>query len=320
MCCWTAFAGAASPPLLPADVRLRATDAAVVTPARVEAFDELQKAADQLTPDAFRSYLHEADPAAAAAREAESPTLRFYNGSFDRILADLGTTRVAPGTMAVWHLYNMGYIFKTSTRSIGVDLYHRRAAELAPYLDALLVTHNHGDHQWKALMEAMEREGKPVVSNFRPGEWLRNEPGRYEVAGFPVRVRQVDHNKKLLKFVNVYEIDFGPETGNCVVLHTGDACAPDQFGVEAEIDLFIPHIRVGMNIEEAVREHVRPRYVLMSHVLELGHGVGKARWSYRNGLDDCAKVRSCADVWMLAWGEKLLWNGEDRTLRPVPMP
>lgn len=311
---------AESPKGVSAVAQLRTTDSAGVTPARTEALDVLQKAADSLTSEAFQEYVRKAGPESARERESESLTLWFYNDSFDRVLRDFQATRVAPGSLAIWHIYNMGYLFKTPTRSYGIDLYHRRAAELAPHLDALFITHNHGDHFWKPLIDAMEAAGKPVISNFRPGAWRWKEPGVHEAAGLSVRVRQVDHNRTLLKFVNIYEINFGPETGNCVVLHTGDACAPAQFEVKNPVDIFIPHIRVGMNIEEAVRDYVHPRYVLMSHVLELGHPVGKARWSYRNGLDDCARVTSCPNVWMPVWGEKLLWDGETRTLRPVPVP
>ena len=219
----------------------------------------------------------------------------------------------------IWHIYNMGYVIRTPKQCFGIDLYHRRAAELAPYLDFILVTHSHGDHVWKPLFEAMEAAGKPVVTNFRENKWKFSEPRRFRFGEAAVRTLQADHNRKLLKFVNIYEIDCGPSAGDCVILHTGDACDPAQFEVEKPVDIFIPHIRVGMNIENAAKNYVKPGYILMSHVLELGHAVGNARWTYENGLGDCRKVLYCENVWMPVWGEKFIWNGDGRSLAPAAL-
>ena len=297
--------------------RLRSADCAEVPQARLELLRELQKDADRLTPKEFAAYRKAADEE-ARNMEGKSRTLAYYDAAFDKILAEVKSFSVASGTMMIWHVYNMGYVIKTPKQCFAIDLYHRRAAELAPYLDFLLVTHRHGDHRWNPLFDEMAKAGKPVVSNFLDNEWKADKPGEFQFGEITIHTNQVDHNKKLLRFVNIYQIDCGASAGGCVLLHTGDACNPAQFELSKKIDVFIPHIRVGMNIENAVKNYVRPDYVLMSHVLELGHPVGRARWSYQNGLDDCRKVHSCANVWMPVWGERFSWEGVGRTLSPLP--
>ena len=81
----------------------------------------------------------------ARAIEAQ-PILYFYEAAFDKVKRELENTAVAPDTVVLWHVYNMGYVVKTPQSLFAIDLVHRRADEFAPLLDFALVTHNHADH------------------------------------------------------------------------------------------------------------------------------------------------------------------------------
>ena len=105
------------------------------------------------------------------------------------------------------------------------------------------------------------------------------------------------------KFVSAYEIDCGPKSGNCVIFHVGDACNVNQIKSTAPVDVFIPHLAVGLDVPKAVNTTLCPKVTLLSHILELGHLIDKWRWSYEYGFNVCKK---CANdsVLLPVWGEK----------------
>ena len=70
-------------------------------------------------------------------------------------------------SLDVYKVYNMGFIFRTKGHVVGVDLQwsgsREQMLELASYLDVLFITHPHGDHFTRELLEVMVEAGKPVV-------------------------------------------------------------------------------------------------------------------------------------------------------------
>lgn len=93
---------------------------------------------------------------------------------------------VPEGELHVVKLYSCGVVLKTSDACIGMDiadiesyLYSSdRRTELAEYLDALYLTHCHGDHFDLTLLRKMLMLGKPVVlpkndsgTNILPGSF-----------------------------------------------------------------------------------------------------------------------------------------------------
>lgn len=117
----------------------------------------------------------------AADKEAYiSATLQAFSKAKDAMMQEIKTTKVKPGSVAIWNPYNMGFIMKTSKRTVGIDVitsrpmyyYNRKIQsvwedqdkkDLAKLLDVLFVTHLHGDHYDGALANEMQRAGKSVV-------------------------------------------------------------------------------------------------------------------------------------------------------------
>jgi hypothetical protein len=77
-----------------------------------------------------------------------------------------------------------------------------------------------------------------------------------------------------------------------------------------DIDVLIPHSRVGLKIYEVVK-NTRAKHVMMSHVMELAHSrfytPGGYRMTFNNGFEECGKITK-ANSYMPVWGEKTVWT------------
>ena len=282
---------------------LTSTAATSVTAERRAACDVIQNSVDRLRAAEFEEYF-KSSPEEAKRWEDERAVLRFLNASFDKVLAEFRETTVADGGVVLWQIYNMGYLVKTPTQSFAIDVKHRRAPEHTPLIDFLLVTHKHGDHYTDAFCDSVASAGKPVVTNFIDNEWKTPEEGReYRFGDCSIKTRLVDHNDRLRKFVTTYEIDCGERSSGTTILHVGDACNVGQLVATKPIDVFIPHLAVGLDVPKAVNETIRPKTTLLSHILELGHLIDKWRWSYQYGFNICEKC-SNDSVILPVWGEK----------------
>ncbi len=102
----------------------------------------------------------------------------------------------------------MGYIVKTPSGCFAIDISHRWAKELAPYIDFLCVTHKHSDHYSTDLIQAMFDLGKPVLSNY-----LKDTTYPYTAKGIKImklvnskiKTCITDHNNAgLSNFVTVF--------------------------------------------------------------------------------------------------------------------
>lgn len=283
--------------------------------ARTTLYETVQGYADNTPANMFLKYLETDDKTAAALEKYEDAYI-CYKKAFDKVLEEVKSTTVDDGTAAIWMLYNMGYVIKTPTVTFSVDIYHRHAAELEPYLDFACFTHNHSDHYTTSLMEAMYDTGKPVISNFYEPvagyEYCSITAKDYTVDGIKIHSFITDHNNATLQnFVTVFQFDCGQDTGNLNIVHTGDTnYKPEQFDIEGNPDIFIPRYAVDDLTENNIIGAVtQPKYVLLSHILELGHdGVANSRWSLAMGLARAAAI-NCDKTYMPFWGDKMTWDG-----------
>lgn len=290
------------------------------SPARDSLLRLLQNGIDQVEPRDCREHFARRGDAEASGADA-APTLplfHFYETAFDRVLAGVASATVPEGSVAFWHVYNLGYVVKTHNQCFGVDLAHRRAAELAPRLDFLLVTHAHGDHFSMPLVAAMQALGKPVVSNFLGPDAAAGHPGRFAFGDIQIASRPVDHNATLTNFVVTYEIACGSGPDACVILHTGDAAVVEQLVHEKPIDIWMVHPHVGVDVVRGA-EALKPALTLVSHLQELQHPRDNARWNYVYGAHEVLRLaaRGHRAAFPL-WGEKTLWSREAKRQEPRP--
>ena len=111
--------------------------------------------------------------------------------------------------------------------------------------------------------------------------------------------------------MTVFEIHCGAESGNFVITHVGDSnYNASQYDLTTDASVFIPRYAVNALTENNVIGAItNPKYVLMSHILELSHaGIGESRWSIDLGLARTAAINN-DNCFMPFWGEKFVWNG-----------
>ena len=269
--------------------------------------DLMQARIDKLPKAEFDNF--DKDPAV----KSDNPVLKFYDAALERVLADIPATKVRPGTVVIWYLYNMGFIIKTPESCFGVDIHHRNAVRLAPLLDFTAVTHKHGDHFSKPLLNEMNSLKKVIISNFfqNPGltkspEYTRKLPG-----GITVHCGEADHNSRLKKFT--MPMEFVCKTGDkeFVFFTSGDVCSEKFLKRKSEkIHLYAIHPRCGMLTIKGVKR-LDPQMTFIGHLQELGHEINRWRWSFAVGRKDqqiLDKIKKSAYV--PVWGEKFLWDGE----------
>lgn len=274
---------------------------------RLYAMYRMQDYMDSLSSDTFNAYL-KADE--QTRREMEKGTvLRYYQIALDKLVREIPRTRVEKGTVAIWHLYNMGYVVKTPSQCFAVDIKHPEASRLVPFLDFLLITHKHGDHFTDAMNKAMTDAGKPVFANWESDSYpLTNlkDTRELQVGGIKVRTALTDHNAKLQNFVITYLVDCGEDTDHTVFYLTGDTNNTEQVDPGCPVDIFIPHILVGLDVPKAA-EQVDPCWMFSSHLHELGHKLTLWRWSYFDGLDISHETHR-RNVFVPCWGDKVVYR------------
>lgn len=287
-----------------ANVMWHKTSYKEITPERRAAMNEMQKYADSFTHTYFKEYLGTTFGTDKEKSIEGWGLMRFYNLALEKLLKEIPATKVKKGEVVMWQLYNMGYVIKTDKQCFGIDLYHKHAESLAPMIDFLLITHRHGDHYSRNLIMELERQGKAVYSNFW-GKSHRVKTGDVITIGnISIKVTTVDHNAKLKNFVNAYEVNCYDKKGkDYVILFSGDACDYKQLNPTGKIDLFVPHLAVGLDMPKAI-EKINPTEVLMSHILELGHSITQWRWSYEYGINECEKLNR-KGVYLPVWGEMI---------------
>ena len=246
----------------------------------------------------------------ARAIEAQ-PILYFYEAAFDKVKRELENTAVAPDTVVLWHVYNMGYVVKTPDSCFALDLHHRRSEELIPLLDFLVVTHDHADHKTVRLLERFAGTGKPIISNFYPHAGFSATPRTLTIGDITLHTCITDHNRKLVNFVQPCEIEIPGNSGKIVVFTGGDTFDPAQFKMHNEkVDAFIVHPRVGLIVSEAQRI-VDPRLTLVSHLLEMHHYHDQWRWGFDVGFDELAKSRASGRAAAIPmWGDRIVLTAE----------
>lgn len=274
---------------------------------RAELLDRMQQLANRTSKDEFDTFDYN------PKLKTNNPLLKFYDETLDRVKQDVINTQVSPGNVAVWYLYNMGFIIKTPTACFGVDIHHRRAVELAEVLDFVAITHNHLDHQSIPLLREMNRLNKPIISNFFENRFYTKEiEHTHRIADVTICCGEADHHsKKLAKFTMPLEIICPTGNRNFVFFTSGD-CSDEIYlhRKSEQIDLYAVHPFCGMKAVQAAKK-LTPRMTFLVHLLEMSHEVDRWRWTVENGrseqkIFDQEKLNSYIPV----WGEKFIWNRE----------
>ena len=298
--------------------KFRKTSPFLLNEKRLSLLKTFETYSDSFSNISYKEYLTQTDKI-AKEMEHTVPILYSYRVAFDKVLHEVKNTKVKKGTTLIWMLYNMGFVVKTPSGCFGVDIDHRLAEQLEPYLDFLCITHNHVDHYNTKLMEAMNKHGKPVLSNFykESKEYVSTVPKSYKIGDFAIYTDMTDHltNPELPNFVTVFRIECGKDAGYFSILHCGDlGFNPMHFtNVQGPVNMLV--IRWGAprenNILGTGEGQVKPDYAVLSHLIELRHKPyphGQA--SITKTLEHLPTVK-CKNTILPFWGEKMTWkNGK----------
>ena len=281
---------------------------------RLLLWEKFQFYSDNLENTTFKEYLDKPEEE-AVNMEDSIPILYLYREGFNKVLYEVKNSQVEQGSTLVWMLYNMGFVVKTPSGCFGIDIDHRLAEQLEPYLDFLCITHNHGDHYNSKLVEAMVNQGKPVLSNFykESPEYVSKTATSYKIGNFTIRTDISDHlaNPDFPDFVTLFRIEGGEDAGNFSILHCGDSgFNPEHFkNVEGDVNMVV--LRWGAprenNILGSGEGQVIPDYAMLSHLIELRHKPyphGQA--SITKTLEHLPNVN--ANTILPFWGEKMTWK------------
>lgn len=102
----------------------------------------------------------QADALNASMRKMQEATV-------DKLLSWLDTPAPAPGVLELFKIYNMGYVARTADHCVGIDINwwgtDAQMRMLCDHIEAIFVSHAHGDHfNLPLLTEMSAREGKSL--------------------------------------------------------------------------------------------------------------------------------------------------------------
>ena len=279
--------------------------------------DARQSEIDALAPKDFMEYLMQGlqmKPESLSACVEKFPVLKRLEAAFEKVFREAKDTVVTDiNRPAIWYVYNMGLVVKTPKTLFSIDLHHRRAEEFAPLLDFALITHNHNDHYTERFKVAMDRgQRKPVVNNFfdnygirdrKFGGYTRAKSKTFQYGDVKIITGLCDHNSYLIDYTTPFEVQIGDFT----LYHSGDCCSHEKLHVSRQPDIWVFHPRCGMDAAKGCQEAIHPKLAVIAHLQEMGHAKGRYRWTYRDGLDEKAKLETAGfAARMPLWGDRLV--------------
>jgi L-ascorbate metabolism protein UlaG (beta-lactamase superfamily) len=231
----------------------------------------------------------------------ERPAVQeFFHARIERAVKEMERTRVDEGAM-IWKLYDMGYVVRTKTVTLGFDLIRGYfvGAEGFPVDDDLMsrivdqcdvhfISHQHGDHADIWVARAFVEQDKPVVA---PPDIWPDDPIFEAITHLPRRAHAlqalpIQSGKRELKVV-IYPGHQGATTLNNVPLvispeglsfcHTGDQSNEEDFiwiddvSKRHWVDVLMPNCWTR-NPSRTARGY-NPELIVPGHENELGHSI-----------------------------------------------
>ena len=273
--------------------------------------DNLSKGVDQRTKDVF-----------LLTRD------RYRERAALAAVAWLKTAAPAPGELAVFKVYNMCFILRTSHRTIMLDpcvfAPGSVCKALTKAVDVFFITHPHGDHYSEAMLGEIVRQGKTLVTSYDVAPYVKspvkmvvweNIFDPLDVDGIAVRTLAGHQNRKCPAAMpnNVYNLSFDGWT----VVTNGDNS--DRELQDRLASMPVPDLLIGaswnriqylMDDVRACEGWTEGRTILIpSHENEFGHRV-QQRESYWEDFTRADRYNNPSydyfPLWFLDIGEGML--------------
>ena len=237
------------------------------------------------------------------------------------LLAELQKAKPVGKEMHIFRFYNHGFIIKTSTVTVGIDLVRGARADnpfvsetlmrsVVDQCDILFISHAHRDHADNSVVKMFCEQGKNVIV---PEEIWKDMPSQFRVLRGTGMIRETIRipAKNTSLAVQVYPGQQSPLLNNVYVItlpegqtimHTGDQDYSDdlvaQISKNANVDVLL--VQCWMIPMEKFISGIKPALVITGHENEMGHTIDH-REAYWLTFNRMAGVK--VPYVIMAWGE-----------------
>ena len=249
------------------------------------------------------------------------PFCNFIDSRIGKVIEDMKSP-VKRG-VKIYKIYNDGFVVRTKSANIAFDvvrgackkqqlLSDEQVDAIVDKCDVLFLSHNHGDHVDKYVVNRFIEAGKPVIaaSEILPDlEGVTHYRSESEILDKVVKLKSGEelqvkifpgHQSPMM--CNIYVVT---TPDKYTVAHTGDQYDKNDMEWIAEIKEKAPKIDALMincwsyQIAEAIKGF-NPRYVLSGHENEMGHTIDhrEAFWLTFQKLEPVQH-----DYVVMSWGE-----------------
>lgn len=248
------------------------------------------------------------------------PFNKFLASRMNKVITDLSNP-VNEG-MKIYKIYNDGFIARTRSVTIAFDIARgicngktlipdALAQSIVDHCDVLFITHNHGDHADKAVVEMFLKAGKPVVApaNF----WEENKDIQHVRSDKVIdKQMKLGKNKKIRVKIfpgnqdelmnNIYVVTTDEKK---TVVHIGDQYNKEDMEWIVNIHKEIPQpdaliVNCWTHRMSDLVDGFNPKLVLTGHENEMGHTIDhrEAFWLTFQKMEKISK-----DYMVMGWGE-----------------
>ena len=270
--------------------------------------------------DKFRILLHDTrlDYGTAFISYMESITAN--------LLSELRKTKPTGNEIRIFRFYNHGFIVRTPTVTVGIDLV-RGGNAAKPFIsdtlmrsvveqcDILFISHAHGDHADIAVAKMFCEQGKSVIA---PNEIWKDMPPQFRILRENEMIRESISlpAKNASLTVQVYPGSQGNMLNNVyiitlpegqTIMHTGDQDYSDDLVAKisnnAKVDVLL--VQCWMLPMDKFVSGIKPKLVISGHENEMGHTIDhrEAYWLTFRRMTDIK-----APFVVMAWGESYPWR------------
>jgi len=247
---------------------------------------------------------------------------------FLHVLQKLENEKLGENEIRIHKLFNHGYIVKTPSVTVGFDIF-RGGRPQNPFVsdstiesvvnqcDMLFISHEHGDHADKSVVQIFCDKSKTVIAP--PGLWENMSPQMKYLRGEGVITEKISipgknaeltvrvfpgHQGTLIN--NVYAVTT-PE--GITVMQTGDQANDDDMKwitrVSNEVKVDILLVQCWIPEPEKSVDGIKPELIITGHENEMGHTIDH-RESFWLTFRRYVNIK--VPYIVLAWGESYVFS------------